>query len=175
MERRGVRRFIFFFFLLGISAMPFWVQAQEIVVDNFKNGLSPRWKKQIFHGETEYKVVVKDGWRCIQAESRGTASALYYEIDFDVEKYPLLEWSWKVNNILEKEDAVTKEGDDFVARVYVAFPSWAVWRTKALVYVWASKMGRGQVVPSPYSHNAKIIGQVASGVPQRTRRFHTIL
>jgi hypothetical protein len=112
-----------------------------------------------------------EGRHCIQAISRDAASGLSYKIKFDVHKYPFLCWSWKVANVLEKEDVSTKEGDDFAARVYVAFPSWIFWQSKVLSYVWAGKMSKGQAAPSPFSNNGRIIA-VESG-PQNVGKWHT--
>jgi hypothetical protein len=136
--------------------------ASDILLDDYRQGISKNWKEKSFKGLTLYEVVQEDGQRCIQATSNASASALYFEIDFDPKEYPFLAWSWKVSNILAKGDELRKEGDDYAARVYVVFPSALFWRTKAINYIWANKLPAGQAVPNPFSSNACMIA-VQSG------------
>lgn len=139
--------------------------ASDILLDDYEHGISKNWKEKSFKGFTRYEVVEEDGQKCIKATSDASASALYYEIDFDPKDYPLLTWRWKVNNILAKGDALKKEGDDYAARVYVVFPSALFWRTKAINYIWANRLPQGQSVPNPFSSNACMIA-VRSGPTQ---------
>jgi len=136
--------------------------ASDILLDDYQQGISKNWKEKSFKGWTRYEVVQEDGERCIRATSDASASALYYEIDFDPREYPLLTWRWKVNNIVAKGDEIKKEGDDYAARVYVVFPSALFWRTKAINYIWANKLTAGQAVPNPFTSNACMIA-VQSG------------
>jgi hypothetical protein len=136
--------------------------ASDILLDDYEQGLSKNWKEKSFKGSTRYEVVQEDRQRCIRATSDASASALYYEIDFDPREYPLLTWRWKVNNTLVKGDELKKEGDDYAARVYVVFPSALFWRTKAINYIWANKLAAGQAVPNPFTSNACMIA-VQSG------------
>ena len=138
----------------------------EILLDDYQDGLSPKWEEKSFEGKTEYQVTLEDNQLCIRASSNASASGLYYKIDYDTKQYPLLMWSWKVDHIVSKGDARYKDGDDYAARVYVIFPSWAFWKTKALNYVWANKLPKGEAVPNPFTKNAITIA-VESG-PGRT-------
>jgi hypothetical protein len=136
--------------------------ASDILLDDYQQGISKNWKEKSFKGSTHYEVVQEDGQRCIRATSDASASALYYEIDFDPRDYPFLAWRWKVNNIVAKGDELKKEGDDYAARVYVVFPSALFWRTKAINYIWANKLAAGHAVPNPFTSNACMIA-VQSG------------
>jgi hypothetical protein len=136
--------------------------ASDILLDDYQQGISKNWKEKSLKGLTRYEVVQEDGQRCIKATSDASASALYYEIDFDPREYPFLAWRWKVSNILAKGDERKKEGDDYAARVYVVFPSALFWRTKAVNYIWANKLPQGQAVPNPFTSNACMIA-VQSG------------
>ena len=143
---------------LPIVASP----ASDILLDDYQQGISQNWKEKSFKGLTRYELLQIDGQRYIKATSDASASALYYEIDFDPKEYPFLTWRWKVSNILAKGDELKKEGDDYAARVYVVFPSALFWRTKAINYIWANKLPLGQAVPNPFSSNACMIA-VQSG------------
>ena len=138
------------------------IPAQEILLDDYEEGLSDQWEQKSFKGETRYEVTVEDGQRCIKATSRSSASALYYKIKYDARKYPLIQWRWKISKVLAKGNALTKEGDDYAARVYVVFPSTFFWRTKAINYVWANTLPKGKAVPNPFTGNVIMIA-VESG------------
>jgi hypothetical protein len=148
---------------LSLLPMAGPVQARdEIILDDYRTGLSPKWKEKSFKGHTAYEVTDEASVRCIRAHSRGSASALYYEISFNPKDYPILAWSWRIAGILEKGDARTRAGDDYPARVYVVFPSVLFWRTRALNYMWANHFPKGQALPNAYTANTIMIA-VESG------------
>lgn len=134
----------------------------EIVIDDFANGIKPDWKTKSFKGTTEYTWIKEENRAYVKATSRGTASGLYYEIEFDPQQYPYLSWQWKVDNIIASGDASRKSGDDYGARIYVIFPSFFFWNTKAINYIWANKLPKEQAVPNPYTSN-NIMISVESG------------
>ena len=148
--------------LFFISIFSIKVSAAEIVLDNYREGLSSKWVEKSFKGRTQYEVTQENNLRCIKAVSHSTASGLYYEINYETEKYPLLHWRWKVDHVLLNGNALIKEGDDYAARIYVVFPSILFWKTKAINYIWANKLPRGTAVVNPYSSNAIMIA-VESG------------
>jgi len=138
------------------------VCADEIVLDDYQKGLGPKWIEKSFKGKTHYQVAREDGQLCIKATSRSSASALYYKIKYNLQDYPILTWRWKVDRVLARGSALHKDGDDYAARVYVVFPSWLFWKTRALNYIWANKLPIGQAVPNPFAANAVMIA-VQSG------------
>jgi hypothetical protein len=145
------------------------VMAADIVINDYRNGLSSAWEEKSFKGNTRYEVTQEDGEWCIKATSHGSASGLYYQIGYDPKEYPFLAWRWKVKNTLVKGDELKMEGDDYAARVYVVFPSALFWRTKAINYIWANKLAVGQAVPNPFTSNACMIA-VQSG-PAHLRQW----
>jgi hypothetical protein len=138
--------------------------------------------------ETRY-AVVRDGeeW-VLRAESDAAASALYRPLDLDPLAYPRLTWRWKVANTLVKGDARRKEGDDYPARVYVAFrydPARATaWERAAfgahrllygryppravLNYIWDNRLPPGTTLDNAYTDRAKMI-VVRSGAAETGR------
>ena len=154
-----------------ISVLPQPARSDEILIDDYQVGLSPKWKEKKFKGKTVYEVVKEDGRLCVEARSRSTASGLFFEVAYDPKKYPILAWSWKIDRVLVHGDASKKAGDDFAARVYVIFPSWTFWKTKAICYMWANKLPQGKSVPNPYNNNTVMIA-VQSGEKQARRWFH---
>ena len=150
------------FLTVALLLMANSVLSQQIVLDTYEQGLSDQWEAKSFKGETLYEVTTEDGIRCIKATAKASASALYYKIKYDVSKYPIIQWRWKISSVLQKGNALTKGGDDFAARVYVVFPSTFFWRTKAINYVWANTLPKGSSVPNAFTKNVFMIA-VESG------------
>ena len=69
-----------------------------------------------------YEAVVEDGREAIRVESDASASAIVYTKTFSLKDTPVVTWSWKALNILEKGNAENKSGDDYPIRLYVMFP-----------------------------------------------------
>ncbi len=130
------------------------------------------WEPLSFRGksDTAYRLEEKDGNIVIKAVSEQSASGLIRRVEIDPEEYPVMRWSWRVENILEKGDVTEKSGDDYPARVYVIFDydignlSW--WDrtrlrairtfygdvpTRAINYIWESSAEVGTIVENPYS------------------------
>jgi len=81
------------------------------------------WESLSFRGkkDTEYRLHEIDDDVVIKAESDQSASGLIRRLDLDPKEYPVLRWSWRAENILEKGDVTEKSGDDYPARIYVTF------------------------------------------------------
>lgn len=136
-----------------------------MVVDDFESGLSADWERKDFQGQTVYQVVQTDGGACLKAESHGSASGLIRKISYSLDDYPILSWRWKVDNILDRGDERSKEGDDYGARVYVVFPHWIPSMTRSINYIWANKLPQGEAVPNTYYKKAMMVA-VESGNDQ---------
>ena len=55
----------------------------ELIIDDFAQGIKPGWKIKSFKGSTEYTWIKDENRSYVKATSRGTASGLFYEIEFD--------------------------------------------------------------------------------------------
>ena len=127
-------------------------------IGQFSAGELQDWKAKSFAGETRYQLVQQDGRRVLQADSKGTASGLYREIAVDLERMPYLNWSWRINNVLNGVDERSKAGDDYPARVYVVVSGGiAFWKTRSLVYVWSSNQPVGSTWENAFTGNVKTI------------------
>jgi hypothetical protein len=156
------RRLLITAFFLALAIPAAGSSPREQILDDYKNGLGPGWKTKSFAGQTRY-AAEHDGTRfCIKATSTAAASGLFREIDYDPKELPVLRWSWKIKHVLTKGDERTKAGDDYAARVYVVFPSFFFWNTKALNYIWANKLPKGEALPNAFTANAVMIA-VESG------------
>jgi hypothetical protein len=141
----------------------------QFPIDDFERGLGPAWQARSFKGDTAYQVVPEGTGHVLQADSRGTASALIRKIDLDPRDYPILSWRWKVAGTIAQGDERTKAGDDYAARVYVIFPHWFFPKTRTLNYIWANHLPQGEFLANAYTGNAIMVA-VESG-PGRAGRW----
>ena len=163
MYRKVFRHAVVPVFVLSVTlAVTAGRAAGPLLIDDFAAGLSAKWEKKVFQGETTYELVLEEGRPAVKAESRASASALIYRIALDPKAYPRLSWSWKIGRTIGKGDERTKEGDDYAARVYVVFPSTLFWRTRAVNYIWANRLPQGAFLPNAYTGNAVMVA-VESG------------
>lgn len=155
--------------LLAVTAATVAADA-ELVVGRFSAGDLRDWQSRSFQGETRYALVEQDGRRALFADSRGTASGLYREIRVDLNRTPYLNWSWRVDRVLDGVDERTKAGDDYPARVYVVVSGGAAfWRTRSLVYVWSSHQPVGATWNNAFTSNVRVMA-LRSGTKDGGRR-----
>jgi len=127
---------------------------------------------------SQYELVSDpDQGQVVQARADNSASGLITRVSLEPGDSLILRWRWKVDNILEKGDARRKSGDDYPARIYVAFefePEKAGWferakrKTvsalfgeelpgKALNYIWANRLPQGDIVANPFTDDTMMI------------------
>ena len=126
---------------------------------------------------TQYNRFDDHGTPVIRAVSHASASGLIRKIRIDPGKYPVIKWRWKITNTYKKADVTKKNGDDYPARIYIAFeynPDDVGFFEKAkfyaiklfygeyppiaaINYIWASKASIGDIVENPYTGRVKMI------------------
>jgi len=144
------------------------------------------WKPLTFEkikAHTIYSMVEDQGRTVIKAHSKASASGLIRKIGIDVKKYPIIQWQWKITDINEKTDVTQKSGDDYPARIYVAFeynPDEAgIWEkarfetarliygqyppATVVTYIWANRVPKGTRVPNPYIKRVMMIAVQSGG------------
>lgn len=131
---------------------------EELMIGRFSAGDLNDWQTKSFKGETRYTFDEKSGRRALFADSRGAASGLYREIRVDLTRTPWLNWSWRVDRVLNGVDERDKSGDDYPARVYVVVSGGAAfWKTRSLVYVWSSNQPVGATWNNAFTSNARVM------------------
>jgi hypothetical protein len=104
------------------------------------------WEPKEFSGESIYTIDEYKGRLALKALSHNAASGLVLEQQIDLTATPYLNWSWLVEKTLLQLDERSKNGDDFVARIYVVIDGgFMVWKTKSLNYVWSSNQDKDLV------------------------------
>jgi hypothetical protein len=166
--------------------LPLDAQSQTIIeVGKFSaatlgDTLPPDWKPLTFEKierHTTYTLVKDNDKVVIKAVAEASASGLTREIKINPKEYPIIQWRWKVSNILKKGDVHRKEGDDYPARIYITFEydssklsffEKVKYETIKLLYgqypplgainyIWESKAPIGTMVPNPYTDRVKMI------------------
>ena len=137
------------------------------------------WKPLTFariDRHTRYDLVKENDTVVLRARSEASASGLTREMRIDPREYPIMRWRWKVENLLAKSDLLRKSGDDYPARLYIAFEyepdkvgftrraQYAIGRAlygdipiAALNYVWDGKAPAGTFADNAYTDFAKMI------------------
>jgi hypothetical protein len=126
---------------------------------------------------TTYRVAVVGGRPAVEASVDRSMSLLARPIRIDLSATPILCWRWYVDGPVKKADMTKKSGDDYAARVYIAFDvqdsalSGAT-RFKlrmarglfgsglpdaALVYVWDNSHPVGTARKSSYTDRSQLI------------------
>lgn len=137
------------------------------------------WKLTTLPGirrHTRYSLVRDGDAVVLRADAAASMAGVAHPLKLDVRAYPVIEWRWKILNLLTKSDIATKAGDDYPARVYVLFdydirklPFSVRARIRlarlygadvplaALCYVWDGKAAAGTSVWSAYTDRVRVI------------------
>ncbi|WP_300456118.1 DUF3047 domain-containing protein [Desulfobacula sp.] len=139
-----------------------------LFVGAFSQQTLDQWTSKKFVKETAYSLTVVDGDWSLKAVSESAASGLIKKIRVDLEKFPVLNWRWRIENRLPGTfDERQKTGDDYAARIYVVVSGGiAIWNTRALNYVWAKTSPKGDVWPNAFAKkNAVMVALRSSEAP----------
>ncbi|MEW6079894.1 MAG: DUF3047 domain-containing protein [Thermodesulfobacteriota bacterium] len=188
---------VLFLVLSGPAAV---TAGDVLAVGNFSNtavtaeGLPEGWQPLTFRkikDHTDYDIVQDSGLSVIRADSNASASGLIRKIRIDPMIYPLIQWRWKISNVYENGDVTRKGGDDYPARIYIAFeydPGQAGILEKAqfegarliygeyppgsaVNYIWESRAPLDTRVPNPFTDRVMMI--VVESGPDRTDTWIT--
>jgi hypothetical protein len=150
------------------------VSAEELAVGRFAAEGLTGWEPKEFKGLTEYRLLPENDRIVVKATSRAAASGLVKKISFDPRRYRYLRWSWKIDQTIPAGDETTKAGDDYAARVYVVFAGKFFWQTKAINYIWANHLKKGDAIANAFTASAMMVavesGSGAAGEWQNEER-----
>ncbi len=150
------------------------VSAEDLAVGRFAAEGLTGWEPKEFKGLTEYRLLPENDGIVVKATSRAAASGLVKKISFDPGRYRYLRWSWKIDQTIPAGDETTKAGDDYAARIYVVFAGKFFWQTKAINYIWANHLKKGDAIANAYTASAMMVavesGSGAAGEWQNEER-----
>ncbi|MGH8769249.1 MAG: DUF3047 domain-containing protein, partial [Burkholderiales bacterium] len=143
------------------------------------------WKLTTLPGirrHTRYSLVRDGDAVVLRADAEASMAGVAHPLKLDVRAHPVIEWRWKILNLLTKSDIATKGGDDYPARVYVLFDYdirklpvsvrakirlarlyGADVPLAALCYVWDGKAAAGTSVWSAYTDRVRMIVAESGG------------
>ncbi|WP_148864699.1 DUF3047 domain-containing protein [Marinobacter fonticola] len=170
--------------LVGFATTP--INADIVKPFSTMSGLDDGWSALDFprvDRHTRYTLITEDETQVVQADTDNSASGRIARISIEPGEKMLLRWRWKVSSVYENGDARQKNGDDYPARIYVAFafqPEKAglLERAKrkavevfygnelpgnALNYIWANRLPLGAMVPNPYTDETRMIAVTSGG------------
>lgn len=144
--------------------------------DALPSGWRPLTFKKI-EKHTVYQLVKDGDTTVVKAVSLASASGITREVTINPKEYPIVQWRWKVENILKKGDVHRKEGDDYPARIYIAFEydrsklnllERAEYEATKLLYgqypplgainyIWESRAPVDTIVSNPFTSRVKMI------------------
>lgn len=125
---------------------------------------------------------LQNGETVIKAISNNSISSVNVDLRAKAQDFPIIEWEWMVNSVLEDGDITKKDGDDYAARIYITFDypvselgfgdkiKYRFYKTftsfdvptRAINYIWANKAEVGSIHPNPYTDWVQVIA-VESG------------
>ena len=140
----------------------------------------PGWQPLVFdsiEAKTAYFLTRAEDRTVVQAVSHGSASAYFKKLDLLPSVWPIIKWQWRISHVLNKGNVLSREGDDYPARIYISFaydpnrlsgtdrlkyklysllhsepPPLAV-----LNYIWDNHSPVGTIVSNAYSNRVKMI------------------
>jgi hypothetical protein len=140
----------------------------------------PDWKPLTFEKiptHTKYELITDGDHVVVKASSHQSSSGMTREITIDPKEYPIVQWRWKVENVLKNGNVKKKSGDDYPARLYITFEydsskvgffEKAKYETAkfiygqyppigAINYIWANISPIGTMVPNPFTNRVNMI------------------
>ena len=131
---------------------------------------------------TQYRLVDEGGKTVLQAHAESATGGLTHPTSFDVRSTPILEWRWKISNVVEGADNRSGDKEDAAARVVLGFDgdkSKLGFRDRTasamaksasgrdlpyaqLAYIWSTSAPVGTVITHPHTQRLRMI-VVASG------------
>ena len=148
----SVKTHIFYIFILLSTVIHAEETNEKLMIGSFSSDSLEYWESKEFKGQTKYQLVDLAGTRALKAESADSASGLFKKQRIDLQKTPIMNWRWRIENRLGTINEQSKSGDDYSARVYVVVSGGlAFWRTRAINYVWASTSPKDKIWPNAFA------------------------
>lgn len=181
----------------GFASQPDYIVA---AFSNMNAGGTINGWQELTLGDAEkstYTLVRDGGTTVVRGQADGSASGIVRNIELDPNRFPMLTWRWKAENVIEGGNIRSKGGDDYPARIYVTFdydPSdlsfgdrlkYRALRAlgydnipvRALTYVWANRASETDIVPNAYTDWVQMVPvqSGASGVGEWKRERRDIV
>jgi hypothetical protein len=155
-------------------------QVSRFSVNDPGEGLPHGWKTWTlskFKKPTQYRLTSYDGKTVIKANADASASGLLHPLALDTKQYPLLEWRWKVTELIPAADNTKRNAEDSPVRLVVTFDG-DLERLSlgdrmffdnvrlltgqhlpyaTLMYIWENRAFKGTVIPNTHTSRIKMV------------------
>ena len=105
------------------------------------------WKVRKEAGRVVYTVQEEEGRRFLHASSKGLGIQAAKEYGWDLNRYPLLAWSWRPVEFPRGSDERNSKTNDSALAVYAVFPHTKV-SVKTVKYIWSAGVPVGERLSS---------------------------
>lgn len=140
---------------------------------------------------TEYRLVDNGGTTVLEAYADGAASGFYRRVRVDPRRQPLLEWRWRIEDMIAGADLRVGAREDSMARLVVSFhgdPGKLDFEDRAklrlakvfageplpyamLIYVWSNQIPAETALPSPQIDRIRMV--VVESGPSHVGQWRT--
>ena len=141
---------------------------------------------------TVYRLVEDAGVVVLQAHAEAAASGLLAPVRFDINAAPILQWRWKIAQLIEGADNAVASREDSPVRIILNFDgdrskmSFADRASSALakrvtgrelpyaelMYIWSNRMPAGTVIANPHTRRIQMV--VATSGPANVGQWVTV-
>lgn len=141
---------------------------------------------------TVYRFVEDQGVVVLQAHAEAAASGLLAPVRFDINAAPIMQWRWKVAQLIEGADNAVASREDSPVRIILNFDgdrsqmSFADRTSSALakrvtgrelpyaelMYIWSNRLPIGTVIANPHTHRVEMV--VATTGPANVGQWVTV-
>ncbi len=104
------------------------------------NGWSEWREKDRDNVDKVYTVVEEDGNHYLHAQDNRTSPAIYRPLSWDLHKYPILTWRWRVWKLPEGADERYGEINDSAAGIYIVYSRNFLGIPTQIKYVWSTSL-----------------------------------
>jgi hypothetical protein len=117
----------------------------------------------------ELSLVEQQGKPALRCETNAGGSILARNADIDLTEFPLIEWSWFIEDPIESDiDERSKEGDDHPARLFMGFLDETGQKHHAEI-IWSNRL----FAPGEYKYIGEFAHYVANGLDENTGRWQS--
>jgi len=156
-----IRSFLTISIILAFLQLPFGPSAPEKPEEEQTPVKGWRMVTYFATPPTHYS---RAGKGIIKAESLGSRSSLFKDVEEKKRKFSLLSWKWKISNVVRSAIETRKDRFDSAARVIVVFgkaegfkiPGGREPSGPKIEYIWASHLPKGKVFDHPGQKSCKI-------------------
>ena len=162
-------------FVISILAINFSFASEIKVFDFTETELSQLQVRKVrgADNKTIYSVGKNENGNFLKSEANNAASGLGKEIIIDLNKTPIINITWKIEQDLNGIKENSKKGHDYAARVFVIKKTGATpLSNRAINYVFSSNNDVGLNWPSPYTK--KSIDNVLASTKKNMNEWVTV-